>query len=537
MKEILTLIHYDSLAVRYWFKSRTLSKLFVALAFFGIFFGTSIILFFFTKSFFQPLKAYQDYGVLTAVYLVHAAIIILSWFAFVSATVSISAVLNSSNRQVAYLLTLPIKSYFLTIWLFLKSSIANIFLLGIIFFPVIFAFSLVFFGTFSFVMFLKFLYILLIVILLINSLAGIVSYFVGHLGRDKVYFASIITLTLLFLVMTVLLKIIFPSQLENLYSAQSNEFFSIYNNLPLSNKLIPSYWLVQTLVYGFNVSSLYPLVFTLVVMAISLLFQNKKLTELLRFSYSQPYKKINIKKDFINNNFLRYPLFLKDLYSIFRVPSEIGYSFFLISIVFFFFLFLSILIFSFKISESIWNKEMIVFSSAWLMFFATAFLMRLIYPLMAREGPNSWYIFSLPLKLIKILKSKILFGLIGSLPFILLSILLWLILPTPGIDKLTLILFSSLAIVILSLINTLLGFVDPNFEEGDDPEKLSTSAMGIVTLFISMAFVTFSNYIFYTYLKQNISFINVFFLLVLIGVTLIGMLFFLAVKSSKNYQF
>lgn len=536
MKTISTLLYYDSLAFRYWFKTQTVSKIFIALIFFIVGIGGSFLLYFFSKSFFLPLAAYQKYGLLTSSYLIHAGIVITIWFTFVSGSVSTYILFHSANKEINYLFSLPVKTSSITVWLFFKSFIINFILLILIFTPVAIAFANIFFHTLSLNFILRFILIIFSLALLINSLSGIVGYMATYFIREGNRLAGVFTLAILFAVVFLLLKLVFPQNLSLIGQASSIEFTNLYNNLPLNKGWLPTYWLVQLLTVGFSYVSLYPIVTILFLGAVSFLLQNYFFSDLFRVTNSRAYKKQIIYKRDLESKLFKHALIYKDLLSLIRVDSEMGYSIFLLSMVGFFYLFIGIIL-KFRSSELLWNNEITVFSFSWLLFFTTCFLLRLIFPLMSREGPNAWYIFTLPIKKINVLISKLSLGLIFDLPLILLSLILWSVVPLKNINREFLVIVSIEGIIFLTLVNVLLGSIYPNFSNGNDPEKTSTSLMGLVTLFVSLILILFFSYLVYWYITKSLTILVVISLTVVTGLLVFLLLFYLAKLSLKKYAF
>ena len=177
------------------------------------------------------------------------------------------------------------------------------------------------------------------------------------------------------------------------------------------------------------------------------------------------------------------PLVFKDWLSIIRNPSETGYAIFLGSMAVFFFLFLYLGI-GHRLTNETWQLQLTVFSFAWILFFATAFFLRFLFPLIAREGKSAWYLFTMPITRNRILFSKILLSILLSIPVMIFAGLIWYLLPFAiGINS-YLTYISMVVIFTLAISQILLGAILPNFSQSN-PEKISTSGMGLVTLLVS----------------------------------------------------
>jgi len=202
-----------------------------------------------------------------------------------------------------------------------------------------------------------------------------------------------------------------------------------------------------------------------------------------------------------------------------------------------FFYFFLIRILMFKKTEGLWSSQLAIFSFVWLAFFTTAFLLRLVYPLMAKEGPNAWYIFTLPISKLRILCYKLILGSTLSIPLLLFSFILWYVLPIAGVNKFFIALVAGITIVLLTFINVFLGSILPNFKQGDDPEKVSTSGMGLLSFFSSVATTCFISWYLYAVLRNAISIETVFISLFTIGLLIFTAFFFLATYFLGKYAF
>jgi hypothetical protein len=533
MKKGVTLLYYDWLAVKSWFKSQTLSKVLVLVAFAIIFFSLSFFLYFFSRSFFFSLSLYKEYGMLTSRYLIKAAVVITGWFALVASLVSSLGFLIKPNLKIEYLLTQPIKIKVISGWIFIKAVLANCLLLTIIFSPIMFAYADVFWGGLSINFMTRFYLVLGLFTILTTSLAFFLSYFLAYLIKKRTYLLSIIGVAVFFMVMFFLIYLIFPKDLTYLVEVQPEGFLKIYNKLPLSKSWLPSTWLTNMLLDGLSADALYLLILTIIVMIFAFYLQGQRFIYLFHYLNSQSHKK-NLIKEW--KNFFHCPLIYKDWLSVRRDPAETGYALFLLSIAIFFFFFLfRILIF--KKAANFWRNEVIIFSFIWLLFFSSAFLLRLVFPLMAKEGDNAWYIFTLPVAKTKILLSKLSLGLIMSIPLFLFSLILWGFLPVEGLDRFLIRLVTLLAILWLSLVNVFLGSIFPNFKQGNDSEAVSTSGMGIITFMATVIISIFTAWCLFGVMKSTTANQKVIFLLLVSGLVTSFSLFSLAKYFFKNYEF
>lgn len=534
MKTVAILLYYDWLETKSWFKQQTVSKIIVFLIFTGLFLILSFFLFFLSQGFFKNLTFYKDYGFLTAKYILNASIVLIGWFAIISGSVSIYEFLQKSNKKIEYLLTQPIPSFVLIFWIFIKSLMVNGILLFLFFSPIVFAFNEVFFNHISLNFLIRFCLIILFFNLLTNDLASLFGFIFAHLiKKDRVYIMSVGGLVVFFITFFSLIYLIFPKELFLLENAPLEKFHSVYTNLPLLNQWFPSSWIIKTLLEGFSLDFFYLLVLTLMVTGLIFFLQKQRFIFLFQsLILPPPSKTISTKQEPL----LRFPLIFKDWFSITRNSSEINYSLFLFSIVIFFYFFLSrILIFK-KIEDSLQDK-LVIFSFVWLIFFTAAFFLRLVYPLMAKEGPVSWYIFTLPVPKTKILFNKLILGFFLCLPLLLFSFILWYLLPFKKIDRFFITLVSSITIFILSFINVFMGSILPNFHQGNDPEAVSTSGMGIATVIMTIFITITVSRLLYRTLENKLSHQVIFLFLITFAFTFYLFLFSLAKKFLKKYQF
>lgn len=540
MRQVFILLYYDLLSIKAWFRQQAFSKLLVLLAFILVSLSVSVVFFVLSNGFFFRIASYKQYGDLTALYLVHSAIIITSWFAFATATISTFGLLRSYKKQFSYLLTQPLTSYVIPVWLFIKSTITNSFLLLFFLTPIAVAYAQSFMAGVTIDFITRFAIVFFLLVLITNSLATICGYKVAAVIKGKTSIVSVFGLFLFFGSLFLLADLIFPHQLVDLYNAPSEQFFTIYNNLPLSKQWLPTSWMLTTLISGFNPFSITLIAVTVLVIFIALAYQTDRFIPLFQSLSAQPYETMISSQYQAQKSqeklLLRFPLIGKDWLSIRRVPSESGYALFLFFIALFFFLLLS-RIEVFQHHPTPYQNEIVIFSYVWLLFFTTAFLLRLIYPLMAEEGSNAWYIFTQPVSLARILFSKLVLGFLASFPLYMFAIIVWLLLPFSDINRLFLITLSLVSITTLAATHVLLGTISPNFSQADDPEKISTSAMGVVTLVISMLLTVFTSYLLYSVLKATLSTPVVFFEIILFALFMLAILYTLSTTMMKKYEF
>lgn len=529
------LFRTDALAIRRWFAFQTVSKFLVILCFLALGLLISLVSYTFSRIFFTNLALYSQYGVLTASYILHAAIVILLWFALGSSIASTVSFFITQTRQLDFLLTQPIVARRIIGWHFIKSSLVNIVLLLFFLLPVMVPYAIAFEGGVTFSFLLRFLYVLFLIVMLINSVGIMVAYFISMILSNRRLFAGI-GLALFFILGTVLLlQAIFPPEMYQLYKASPRDFLDIYYQLPLSRSYLPTFWFVRVLVDGFTEYSVYGLLLTGIIFIFSLRYQTGHFFAVCQRVKEQGmmYQSTILSKQasFARS---RWPLLKKDLLSITRSSSETGYAFFLVSMAIFFFLFFikSMANRSYDMPD---NTVAVLFSFVWLLFFTTAYLLRLIFPLMAKEGRQRWFFLTIPLSHDHLIESKIASGMLLVIPQIFLAGIIFTLLPFTREHVLAFMIITIYSIVLLALAQGFLGTIYPNFAEGQSPERVSTSVMGIVSLLVSMAIITLMTFGVYFYIKHVFSIWYVMSFATAIGVMMCTVLFLLAHHANAKY--
>ncbi|MDO8657508.1 MAG: hypothetical protein Q7K55_02110 [Candidatus Levybacteria bacterium] len=538
MRQFFYLFAADLYAIKGWFSKQTFSRIFVLLGFLIVFSFVSYGLYFFSFNFFNMLGLYRMYGFLTATYLLHASIIMLLFLIFAASLASNLAFLLNRNRQMDYLLSLPIPSVSIVTWLFIRSSFLNLILLFIVFFPICFAFARVFLESQIFFFIFRFTFVLVSLVVITNAASSIFGQIAALKVKGKGILYAIFSVLIFILAGIFILKVIFPKQLFMFHRAEAEQFLSIYYSLPLSNHFLPTYWFTNYISDSNFLYGLYTAFLTISFALFSIYFQSKRflcLTQSLKI-HAEILSSKKIKSLDKKISKTKWPIMYKDFLSIIRLPSEAGYGFFLIAIGVFFFSLFSIAN-NVRIEKDMWQKQFIIFSFIWLLFFTTSYLLRLVFPLMAREGKNAWYIFSLPLKRDKILFSKITLGLIFSLPFIVLSVLVWILLPFGSGHIIELSIISIYSVFILALTQGSLGAIFPNFSMSESPEKISTSMMGIASLFVSIFITAVNSFVIYKLIDGTMPVVNGFIIITIFGILLTLPLFLSARFYSNRYEF
>jgi hypothetical protein len=471
-----------------WFSTKSVSRLIVALLFFLVFGAVALGVYAMSNAFFRSLTIYGQFGQMTAQYIIHAAIIIILWLALGSSVASAGGLLVSSPPSLSYILALPVSPRALNIWLFTKAVAATFLLMIFAFVPIGAAYANAFgvWNAFFLVRILLMLFCIVLISSAVGMVAGLVS--VGWF-RGREYPAAVVGITVFFSAMVGILRLIFPPALSKLYDIPASMFLPLYNSLPLNNPMLPTAWMARTVTGGVSAATLVVLGLTAVVVLVCLEIQRVQLVPtLLRIRSSGHTGRVS-QKGFKAFGHTGVPLVLKDWFSIVRLPSETGYGLFLGSVAAFFFLMLSVGV-GHQLREGTWVIQLTVFSFAWIAFFATAFFLRFLFPLVAREGSSAWHIFTIPIPRSRILLAKILLGVLFSVPVMVFAGLVWYLLPFAGVARTQLVGVSIVFVLILALLQVLVGAILPNFSQGNDPEKVSTSGMGLLALLVSGLLVT-----------------------------------------------
>lgn len=506
-----------------WFRDQTLGKIIISLLFVAVFAFLSLLIYTGGVSFLYPLTGFAVYGQLTALYLVHAAIIVTLWLGVASALVSTYSFLVRTDHQLDTLLTYPISQLVIVLQAFLRGLLSSLFWSLVIFLPLGLA-VLRLFGTGASPQTIFYLGLVVSLIVVSSSTVGsLLAFVLAHfhaLVKPALYLP---VLALLYILATLfLIRYLLPADLARLLPAGAAEFLPIFSALPLNQLALPTLSLTN-LVLGIWSNSLFPFIAgLLLLLVLTLIYESRRLGQLRRtlaglliisFRAETPHP------SFYNANF---SLTAKDVLATLRSPAELGYGLFLLLLVASFFIFLSSSIRATINPDRL--QSIAVYGLTWFLFYAIAYLMRLVFPLMAREGQTAWFLFTKPIRSGKIINQKTLTALALSLPLFVISLTIW---PFLGNGK-NLGALAGTAVILLTCIASYLGNLFPNFRQGHDPEKVSTSAMGLTTIILLLA-------VSYFLITQPIM-ASFFTFLVGTLITLIG-LKALSVLSLRRYQF
>lgn len=536
MNVLQTLVWSDQIAIESWFKKETASKLLVLTSFFALFTIIAVTLFFLSRVFFLSLTVYESYTVLLVGYLIHASVVILLWFTIASTTVASITFLHTPSIVRKYLITLPVASRDIILWLFVRSTAMNLFFLSVILGPILLSFATVFLSPISPVYILQLGFVLFILVLLSGSIGGIAGLLLVTYLKNKETIASVAGVIFFLTVSYSIIRFIFPGALFSLYDAPNDQFNSIYNTLPLVRIPLLTAIITQTIISGFGMQALYLFVLTAFIILVSLYFQSKMLVATLQKIEGSISGSVKIHRSKLGLLKSRIPLVVKNWYCVTRSSAELGYGLFLLSLTVFFFLFLYRATTVRQLNTD-YAHDVILFTYVWFLFFSIAYLLRLVYPLMSKEGTSLWYIFTQPIRAISILHSHFVTGLLLSVPLYVIAVLLWSAFPLAVGFRMTMIGMSIILVIVLTCINVFLGAVSPNFSLACDPEKVSTSFMGLFTFLISATICVGASMILGKMLSGTYS--TAFGLMVSAsaGIILLLLLYAIAKRSLSYYDF
>lgn len=503
---VAVLFRSDLKAIRYWFQTNTYSKILVLAAFTLVFVCVSFAIYLISSFFFRYLDESEVYGQLTSLYIVHSGLVLVIFFGIMSTFLSVYTTISSRNASLEYLTTLPLSQGLLARWILLRTMVINAVLFTFFIAPMIVAFAQWFLENPLNAVPITVLLIVAISVIT-ASLGSIFSYIALLWLRQNRFFYPIIAIGTVFGLIA-LVRIIFPRSIIALYTATPEQFLTIYNSLPLSNGLLPSYWLASMTVFGglenylrvgLAVIVLWAIVDRIIAALFTYVYQR-----ISEQSYSRSFGPLSTRSatPMLES---RHPFLLKELMSIVRTPSELLYGLYLAGIgIIFFMLYVQAIN---RNTELDWNTQMTLIALSWILFITTAFFLRIVFPLMAREGHTRWYLFSLPFRLETILNTKVLIAVVLAIILTIPISILWMFMPSHvvGLNRIPMLGLCILGILTLSIIHGTLGAFHPNFSEGDNPEQVSTSTMGLLALAMSVVEIFLLNWVGYRILENTMS--------------------------------
>jgi ABC-type transport system involved in multi-copper enzyme maturation permease subunit len=453
-----------------------------------------------------------------------------------SGIASANGIFFSENKNINFLLTLPVDSKQIIRWLFIKAILMNVIFLSVFLLPPLWAYFTTF-GGFTVLFIIKSGVVIGMMTLATITIGGIAAlWFTKKLKKHKMPL-TLFGVGIFFLLFFVMFKLLFPPRLAMLTTATNEQFFQIYNSLPLTSVYIPTNWLAMIItgkmVWPYLLSGLATGLLTIAFMKLTtanfLLIHQEPTENVL--APASDIKNIHFEKYSVTDN-----IAIKDLLSIIRSPIETGYGIFLLLLMLFFFWLFSKINFSSNMDPE-WIKRLVVFSYAGFMFFANTYLLRLVFPLLAKEADSAWFLFTQPVSRGKILWSKLLLGFLTGLPLLLISLLVWWLPGYVSPYQSILAVSSFWTITLLIIIQAFMGMIFPNFAEGSNPEKVSTSSMGIASLVVSTTMTVVFAFGIYGYINNAVNLTSVWITQTVFTVFIFLTLYPAAKNSMKNLEF
>lgn len=479
--------------------------------------------------FFTNLAFYEQYGKITASYVIHAAIVVTIWIGAASAVTQSVAVATSTSSEREYLTVLPIPGFLIDVYELSMTIFAGVFLLAVVFIPVTLAYARAF-GMEVW----GFTFQTIGVLFFLSALTGSAGFLLARLITRVSAGPSYLFLTAGFFVFLAgiagLVRMLFPPALSAMYSAPAASFPALYASLPLNRTFLPTYWLMDVLVSGSFTAFFKSAVFT-VVWVCGCLFLARVVSK-PQNRLKRPGRRM-VLPDFLRR---KLPHASDSILFLTRSPAELGYAAFLFSVAAFFFIVLSYSA-NVRRTDGQWAAGLTVFTFIWMMFFTISFAIRFLFPLMAHEGPVAWHIFTQPLRIVNVLKEKLFLAIAAGIFGASVFASVWTGMPVASANADHLTGYTLFSLTTVTLVITLLGAVRPNFAEGNNPEKVSTSMMGILALGVSVLFTGLSAVILAEFVTGNRTGLAVILPLFSIGGILVVSSLAAAYSSITKFEF
>jgi hypothetical protein len=535
MQIIAALLAVDAYSIRGWFARQRVAKIFTALGFLIVLGGISVSVFALGRLFFTGLRTFQTYGFLTSQYVANASLLVLWWISLGSSLASSIGMLVKPTAETAYLGVLPVNQKIVALWIYAKVVAANSLLLAFAFLPIHIAFGIAT-GTFGIESLVRGLFILLAIVFSSTGISFPLAILAVPAIRGREYPTAIFAMMAFFGIMVMLVKLIFPPDISRLYDADPDIFAQLYRELPLNHGYLPSYQLSVLMTVGYTRQNATILCGAFLLFVASYYIFAGKVQERMIRVRSAGRKDPNSKYPVRTMYRIADPIIYKDILSVIRLSSETGYALFITSIAVFLFTFLR-----FGATNIIRYGERVLglnlFLFAWILFFTVCIYLRYLFPLVAREGPNAVTLFSLPISRSKYLLAKMRTGMYLALSVWLFSVILLVFMPFTMPYRNLMIVVILLLQMMLSQLHVLLGAISPNFRDGNNSEKVSTSGMGVVALLLSIIMTFLGAYaIYYAQNTANADSLRFTAVFILFGSGLLGLVYMKAAESVSSYQ-
>lgn len=525
-----------------WFRDNRATKLFVIIGFLLVILAIILAELKISTIYLSFANGYAPFGPAIALYSLKVAVFLLFVFAIISST-AISSSSLYQNSTLSHLFTLPIKP----ISIFISKVFPGFVTSTIILFlslPLFLVFNKFIFKSPNFILIVTLgLFILSLISQALGTIfSTLIAFFLGKITRKKQF----LFLTTLIGIFYLLIKLLFPKSLFHLADTDTYATFqSQLDKFPLMGKILPTNWLVDAFVGTFNyISAISILISVICLLIVVGIIGYKYYLTAWRRAQSQSYLAGNsLKNKKLNSHYpkitslknIYLPLIVNDFLAFFRSNSEINYLVFLGGL-------LTVLIFSIHnlttLKETTLGLMLAInliayFSTS--MIFLTASL-RLIFPMIAREKTTAWFSFSLPISRQKYLLEKLFVAILLALPAIPIAIIIVSGLKLSSEAAFLSVLLIVATVVVINILQCLLGAINPNFKEAQNPEAISTSSLGVVSLMLSLAYIVFITAQLYGYLNGNITILEVAINWLLMTTVIVGPIFLVALRSLRKYS-
>ena len=517
--------------VRSWFSEQLLTKLVVLFGFAGLAGLVAGFIWLWSWGYMSNLAQYENYGELTALYLIKAGLLVIAWLGLGSAVTSNLTRMANKNPEMEYLLVLPVRKGVLAFWGMVKTVLMNWMLVLVGLLPLMLAYFMAFDWGVNAILVGRVFLVGLVMAMMVTAVGSAIVYATGRWWVRVRGGVSVIGVLGFFGVSTwLILKVIFPEQLKTLYSSEIEQFMDIYTALPLLSEWWPSSWMAA-MVFEFA-QNWWVLPLSVLMVVVAWLVEKETMRSLWQLSQEREDREKRYGFNLLKNG----GLVKKDVIGVLRTPTEWGYGVLLMGMAIAFFVLLGQ-----ATKGSYWSRkfevEIMVAALGWLLFFVTAFGLRVVFPLMAREGKVSWWLMSIGVEKIKIIGDKLKAGLILGLPLVVISSLVWLVMPFETTRLLWMFVFTGVLVVSLVMLLSLWGMISPLFKLADQPDKVSTSMSGLAALGVSLVIIIWSAIT----ASKALGYENLDYLTILagvgIGVLMVGVSYWLARIRISKYEF
>ena len=516
--------------IKGWFREQLLTKLVVLLGFAGLAVLVAGFIWLWSWGYMSNLAQYENYGELTALYLIKAGLLVIAWLGLGSAVTSNLTRMANKNPEMEYLLVLPVKKGVLAFWGMVKTVTMNWVLVMVGLLPLMLAYFMAFDWGVNAALIGRVLLVGLVMAMMVTAVGSAIVYATGRWWVRVRGGVGVIGVLGFFGVSTwLILKVIFPEQLKTLYSSEIEQFMNIYTALPLLSEWWPSSWMAA-MVFEFA-RNWWVLIVSVLMMVIAWLVEKETMRSLWQLSQEREDREKRYGFNLLKNG----GLVKKDVIGVLRTPTEWGYGVLLMGMAVAFFVLLGQ-----ATKGSYWSRkfevEIMVAALGWLLFFVTAFGLRVVFPLMAREGKVSWWLMSLGIGREKIVGDKLRAALVLGLPLVVISILVWLIMPFETARLLWMLVFTVVIVVTLVLLLDLWGMIAPLFKLADQPDKVSTSVSGLAALGVSLLIIGWSVFRANQVIKSDNLDYQAVLLAAVLGMLVVGVSYLLAIMKVRKYE-